>query len=110
MKGGAGRMADKEKRTRKRAHGEGSIDRRPDGRWRGRITAGRDWDQETGKSKPKRVTVYGKTQREVKDKLDELKQQVKNGGYMDARKMTFAEWLNIWLEEYARPAVRPTTY
>jgi len=94
------------RKRRKRAHGEGSIDQRPDGRWRGRITVGRDW--ETGK--PKRVTVYGKTQGEVKDKLDELKQQVKNGGYADVGKMTFAEWLNIWLEEYARPAVRPTTY
>lgn len=93
-------------KKRKRAHGEGSIDRRPDGRWRGRITVGRDW--ETGK--PKRVTVYGKTQKEVLDQLDELKQRVKNGIYADAGKMTFAEWLDIWLEEYARPAVRPTTY
>jgi len=94
------------RKKRKRAHGEGSIDRRPDGRWRGRITVGRDW--ETGK--PKRITVYGKTQGEVKDKLDELKQQIKNGGYVDIGKMTFAEWLDIWLEEYARRAVRPTTY
>ncbi len=42
--------------------------------------------------------------------MDELKQQVKNGTYSDDGKMMFAEWLDIWLEEYSKPVIRPSTY
>ena len=51
--------------AKRRANGEGSIRKRPDGRWEGRYTAGRD--PETGKTVYK--SVLGKTQAEVKAKL-----------------------------------------
>ena len=51
--------------AKRRANGEGSIRKRPDGRWEGRYTAGRD--PETGKTVYK--NVLGKTQAEVKEKL-----------------------------------------
>ena len=98
----------KEKTTkrRKRAHGEGSIDQLPDGRWRGRVTVGRDW--KTGKLK--RVSVYSKNQGEVIKQMDELKQQVRSGTYSGDDKMMFAKWLDIWLNEYSKPTIRPSTY
>ena len=48
----------------RRAVGEGSIRKRPDGRWEGRYVAGHD---ERGKAI--RKNVLGKTQAEVKEKL-----------------------------------------
>lgn len=48
--------------AKRRANGEGSIRKRPDGRWEDRYTAGRD--PETGKTVYK--NVLGKTQAEVK--------------------------------------------
>ena len=51
--------------AKRRANGEGSIRKRPDGRWEGRDTARRD--PEAGKTVYK--NVLGKTQAEVKSKL-----------------------------------------
>ena len=53
------------KKTTKSAKGTGTIRKRPDGRWEGRYTIGRD--PITGKQKQK--SVYGKTQQEVRQKL-----------------------------------------
>ena len=52
--------------AKRRANGEGNIRKRKDGRWEGRYTAGHD--PETGKQLFK--NVLGKTQAEVKDKLN----------------------------------------
>jgi integrase len=51
--------------AKKRGNNEGSITRRPDGRWMAQVTIGRD----AATGKPKRATFYGKTRQEVADKL-----------------------------------------
>ena len=51
---------------KKRANGEGSLRKRPDGRWDGRYTAGRD--PVTGKAIYK--NVLAKTQKECKEKKE----------------------------------------
>ena len=51
---------------KRRANGEGNIRKRKDGRWEGRYTVGHD--PETGKAIIK--NVLGKTQAEVKEKLN----------------------------------------
>ena len=51
--------------AKKRANGEGSLRKRPDGRWEGRYTAGHD--PITGKAIYK--NVLAKTQKECKEKL-----------------------------------------
>lgn len=66
--------------ARKRAHGEGSISKRSDGRWQGAVTVGHTPD-----GKQKRETVYGKTQAEVKHKLQAIKQQLATGTYSQTR-------------------------
>ena len=54
-----------------RGNGEGSIRKRPDGRWEARYYTGRD--PKTGKNK--RKSVFGKTRKEVAEKLrDRLSQ------------------------------------
>jgi hypothetical protein len=89
----------------RRLNGEGTITQRADGRWCARFT-----------SDGKRYTIYGKTQKEVKEKLKQkLKEieQIANMGYsnyMEKSKIPFGVWLDIWLEEYIKPSVRPSTY
>ena len=59
---------------RKRMNGEGSLLQRPDGRWEHRITDGYRDD-----GKLKTVSFYGKTQGEVKKKLDEYRKKKSAG-------------------------------
>lgn len=82
--------------AKKRAHGEGSITQRSDGRWQGAITTGY-----TEEGKQKRRTVYGKTQKEVREKLEEVKRQLATGSYSDT-KHTVKSYLAEWLKEKGR--------
>lgn len=86
----------------KRANGEGTISKRIDGTWEGKISLGYD-----GNGKRKRKTVYGKTRQEVREKLDEVKQQLANGTFSDTR-LTVKRYLEQWVEEKARQ-VKPRT-
>ena len=53
------------RKNKKREAGSGSITKRKDGRWQGQYVS--DYDPKTGK--PRRHTIYGKTQKEVADLL-----------------------------------------
>lgn len=84
---------------KKRANGEGTIIQRKDGRWMAAVSIN-----------GKREYFYGKTQAEVKEKRDKALQDARDGVYIKPTKQTFGEWLDIWLKEYAKPVIRPTTY
>jgi integrase len=87
----------------KRGNGEGTIRKRVDDRWEGRIyTPGPD-----GALKWK--AVYGKTQKEAREKLDALKADVARGMVI-AERQPVAQFLDRWLEETARPTVRAKTF
>lgn len=94
-------MANK---TTKNAKGSGSIRKRPDGLWEGRYTPG--VDPKTGKQIQK--SVYGKTQKEVRSKLNQILVEIETGTYLEPSLMTVAEWLDIWLKDYI-PNVKPST-
>lgn len=81
---------------RRNAQGAGTIRQRPDGRWEARYTIGRDGG--TGRQIQK--SVYGKTQKEVLKKLQQVSVDIENGVYTEPSKMTVSEWLDIWLNEY----------
>ena len=78
------------------AQGAGSIRQRPNGSWEARYVAGKD----PGTGKPIRKSVYGKTQKEVRQKLTQAIAAIDNGDYFEPSKMTVGEWLDIWLAEY----------
>lgn len=82
--------------TRRTANGSGSIYKRSDGRWEARYTVGTD----TGTGKQIRKSVYGNTQKEVKQKLTQAIAAIDNGEYFEPSKTTVANWVKIWLEEY----------
>ena len=91
--------------AKRRANGEGSIRKRKDGRWEGRYTAGRD--PATGKAIYK--NVLGKTQAEVKAKLKSAIE--KSGSLATAtERYTVGQWLDAWMENYAKLQVRPSSH
>ena len=75
--------------AKRRANGEGSIRKRPDGRWEGRYTAG--YDSETGKRIIK--NVLGKTQADVKEKLAQAQQATAGLDAGRREDYTVASWL-----------------
>jgi len=92
--------------AKRRGNGEGSITKRKDGRWQGYVTVG--YDVETGK--PKKKYFYGKTRKEVQEKITETTGRVQTGTYREPSKLRVSEWFNIWVEEYQKPSLRPTTW
>jgi len=92
--------------AKKRGHGEGSISQRKDGRWMGQITIG--VDPVTRKSK--RLTFYGKTRKEVQDKIREALNQKDRGLLSEPSRMTLGEWLKTWLEDYKKQELKISTW
>ena len=82
--------------SKRNDNGNGSTRKRSDGRWEGRYTVG--FDSKTGKLIQR--SVYGKTQKEVRQKLTEITAELDAGTYREPCKMTVDEWLDIWLKDY----------
>jgi len=89
----------------KRGQGEGTISKRPDGTWWARITVGRTPD-----GKQKRKAFYGKTRKEVQEKLTAALNDINTDSYIDPSKMTLEQWFVIWLRDYRAQYVKPETY
>lgn len=84
------------RKGKKNAQGAGTIRKRTDGRWEARFTTG--FDPATGKQVQK--SIYGKTQKEVREKLTQITAELDDGTYMEPSKILLADWLNTWLAEY----------
>ena len=93
-------------RKAKGAKGGGTIRQRPDGRWEARYTLGID----PGTGKQIQKSVYGKTQKEVRQKLTAITAEIDNGTYHEPCKMTVNEWLDIWLKDYQIGVKDSTAY
>ena len=90
----------------KGAKGGGTIRQRPDGRWEARYTLGID----PGTGKQIQKSVYGKTQKEVRQKLTAITAEIDNGTYQEPCKMTVNDWLDIWLKDYQIGVKDSTAY
>lgn len=90
----------------KHGNGEGSIRQREDGIWEARISLGYHTD-----GKPLRKSIYGKTRREVADKLAHSLRDYKQGlPVATDERQTVGAFLTQWLEEVKKPVVKPKTY
>ena len=89
----------------KRGQGEGSISKRPDGTWWARITVGKTPD-----GKQKRKAFYGKTRKEVQEKLTAALNDINNNTYIEPSKMTVEQWMHIWMRDYKKTSIKPKTY
>ena len=83
------------KQTRS-ANGSGTIRKRADGRWEGIYSAG--YDQQTGKLI--RKSIYGKNQKEVRQKLSKVTTEIDEGLYLEPAKITLSDWMDLWYKEY----------
>ena len=63
---------------------------------------------ETGKAIIK--NVLGKTQAEVKEKLKKAIKENVGIGYGRAKTYTVGTWLEVWMENYAKVKLRPSTF
>ena len=75
------------RKAKKREAGSGTITKRNDGRWQAQYVSGRD----TATGKIIRHTIYGKTQREVAEKLRSAISCIDNGTFQEPRKRIHRE-------------------
>jgi len=87
-------------KPKQRGHGEGSIFQRKDGRWVAQITL------EDGRRKP----LYGKTRKEVHDKLQKALYEQKQGTLLTGPQQTIKQYLEHWLEDVHKSSIRISTY
>jgi integrase len=92
--------------AKRRGNGEGTIYKRQDGTWAGQVSIG--YDPVTGKLK--RKSFYGKTRKEVVEKMAKALQEVRNGTFVEPAQTTFGEWLDKWLTGYKKGQLKPSTY
>jgi integrase len=85
--------------AKKRANGEGSISQHPDGRWWARITVD-----------GKRKAYYGKTRREVQQKLTTALSTQQQGLPIVGERQTVAQYVTRWLTDTAQHRLRPGTF
>lgn len=89
----------------KRGNGEGSIFQDKNGRWRGVITM-----EINANGTQKKKIFYGKTRKEVSEKVNQALANIKNHNCIESSKMLLSEWLSHWLSTYALHDLRQSTY
>lgn len=101
-------MAEK-KRSHKgkvRANGEGTLfQRKSDGLWVGRIPNGYKPDGSI-----RYITITGKLQSTVLEKMKKAKADIQNNTYAEPTKITVKEWFNTWLNKIVKSSVKETTW
>ncbi len=83
-----------------RSHGEGTITQRKDGRWQAQISLGDG----------KRKTFYGKTKKEVREKLRVAINEQKQGKLALGSSQTVKQFLDDWLENFHKSGIRYHSY
>lgn len=93
-------MTSGQRTGRKRGNNEGNIRQRADGRWEARVTLA------NGRSK----SFYAKTRTEVQRAMTRALRDVQRGVPIPPSRQTVGKFLVHWLDEVAKPTLRPTTY
>ena len=87
----------------RRGNNEGSIYKDKQGHWRGVVTL------YTSEGKQKKKFFYGRTKREVTEKVNQTLNDLRTNTYIEPCKVTLYEWLCTWLDNYCRNQIRATT-
>src|SRR5690242_18423490 len=82
-------------KQKRRAHGEGSVHLRKDGRWQAEMTLG-EMAQENGKRK--RRYFYGKTRKEALEKLHQAQHEQRQGTLVTAPQQSLQAHMEQWLQ------------
>ena len=89
----------------RRPAGDGSIFKRVDGRWEGRIVVGHKND-----GSPIYRSAFGKTQKELLPKFNKLKEAYAGVELTEDSLMTLGQWIDKWLDEHKSGIIRPSTF
>ena len=90
--------------NKRRPQGDGTIRKRPDGRWEGRIIIGHKRD-----GTPMYKSVFGKTQKATLKMLHQMIDTYRDVDLTEDSRMTLGKWLDKWLDEYMIFTVREST-
>ena len=90
--------------AKRRPSGDGMVRKRDDGRWEGRIVVGHKENDE-----PIFQYVLASTQKELLAKLHQNIEIFRDVELCEDSRMTLAQWLDRWLDEYAAPRLREST-
>lgn len=88
----------------RRKNGAGTIRKRKDGRWEGRVVVSY---KENGD--PVTKNVLAKTRTECQNKLNELIEKTLPPSKKLAPDMPFGVWIDFWYQNYVKPGVREST-
>ena len=91
--------------ARRRQNGEGTIRKRSDGRWEGRVIVGHMED-----GTPISEYVYARTQKELLLSLHNVIEDHRGIDLNENSLKTLGEWLDQWVEEHGKLNLRPNTY
>ena len=94
------------KKATRSARGGGTIRQRSDGRWEARFTVGRD----PGTGKQLQRSIYGATQKEVRQKLAQITAAIDKGTYQLPNKITVSDWMTEWLNTFCAGKVKLLTF
>ena len=90
--------------AKRRANGDGTLRKRDDGRWEGRIVIG---TKKNGQTLYKGFT--NKSQKEVLSQMNLFKEKLKGATLCEDYRMTLGEWLDKWLNEHKAFSIREST-
>ena len=93
-----------ENMAKRRPNGDGMV-RKLKGKWEGRIIVGHKDD-----GSPIFRYIYGKTQKELTEKMHRKLNEYQGVELTEDSKMTLGEWLDVWLEKYMRNTIRQSTF
>ena len=90
--------------SKRRPQGDGTIRKRSDGRWEGRIIIGHKKN-----GSPIFKSVFGKTQKSALKQLHLLIDLYRDVDLTEECRMTLSEWLDKWLDEYMVFTIKEST-
>lgn len=90
--------------AKRRPSGDGMVRKRDDGRWEGRIVVGHKDNGE-----PIFQYALAPTQKALLAKLHQNIEMFRDVELNEDSRMTLAQWLDRWLDEYAAPRLREST-
>lgn len=90
--------------NKRRPQGDGTIRKRADGRWEGRIIIGHKND-----GSPIFKSVFGKTQKTTLKQLHQLIDLYRDVDLTEECRITLGEWLDKWLNEYMIFTIKDST-
>lgn len=84
---------------KRNAKGNGSIRQRSDGTWEARCTIN-----------GKRRSFYGEKQADVLKEMRNAQKNCDDGIFFEPTRITYGQWLDVWLEEYVKTSNKYSTY